>query len=304
MAQAEIQQDFEVGLTSSGSGWISTTLQFFKNWPVLPVVILVIIVFVAIFADWVAPHDPLDNNLRARNTPPVWHAEGGTWTYLIGADTIGRDLLSRLFHGARVSLMVMAIALITGTIIGTAIGLIAGYFGGVLDEVLMRLVDIFLGLPFVLVAMVLAVVLGQSLSTMIIVLAVLTWAGYVRNVRGEVLSLRERDYVALARVAGASLPRILVMHILPGVINTVLVIATLRSGQLILAESFLSFLGAGIPPPTPTWGAMIADGRNYLRDAWWISFFPGLAIFLTVMALNFLGDWLRDKLDPRLRQLT
>ena len=304
MAQAEIQQDFEVGLTSSGSGWISTTLQFFKNWPVLPVVILVIIVFVAIFADWVAPHDPLDNNLRARNTPPVWHAEGGTWTYLIGADTIGRDLLSRLFHGARVSLMVMAIALITGTIIGTAIGLIAGYFGGVLDEVLMRLVDIFLGLPFVLVAMVLAVVLGQSLSTMIIVLAVLTWAGYVRNVRGEVLSLRERDYVALARVAGASLPRILVMHILPGVINTVLVIATLRSGQLILAESFLSFLGAGIPPPTPTWGAMIADGRNYLRDAWWISFFPGLAIFLTVMSLNFLGDWLRDKLDPRLRQLT
>lgn len=304
MAQAEIQQDFEVGLTSSGSGWISTALQFFKNWPVLPVVILVIIVFVAIFADWVAPHDPLDNTLRARNTPPVWHAEGGTWTYIIGADTIGRDLLSRLFHGARVSLMVMAIALITGTIIGTAIGLIAGYFGGVLDEVLMRLVDIFLGLPFVLVAMVLAVVLGQSLSTMIIVLAVLTWAGYVRNVRGEVLSLRERDYVALARVAGASLPRILVMHILPGVINTVLVIATLRSGQLILAESFLSFLGAGIPPPTPTWGAMIADGRNYLRDAWWISFFPGLAIFLTVMALNFLGDWLRDKLDPRLRQLT
>ncbi len=304
MAQAEIQQDFEVGLTSSGSGWISTTFQFFKNWPVLPVVILVIIVFVAIFADWVAPHDPLDNTLRARNTPPVWHAEGGTWTYIIGADTIGRDLLSRLFHGARVSLMVMAIALITGTIIGTAIGLIAGYFGGVLDEVLMRLVDIFLGLPFVLVAMVLAVVLGQSLSTMVIVLAVLTWAGYVRNVRGEVLSLRERDYVALARVAGASLPRILMMHILPGVLNTVLVIATLRSGQLILAESFLSFLGAGIPPPTPTWGAMIADGRNYLRDAWWISFFPGLAIFLTVMALNFLGDWLRDKLDPRLRQLT
>ena len=200
--------------------------------------------------------------------------------------------------------MVMAFSLIFGTIIGTALGLIAGYFGGLIDEIIMRLVDIFLGLPFVLVAMVLALVLGTSLTTMIIVLAVLTWAGFVRNVRGEVLSLRERDYVALARIAGASLPRILLMHILPGVINTVLVIATLRSGQLILAESFLSFLGAGIPPPTPTWGAMIADGRNYLRDAWWISFFPGLAIFLTVMALNFLGDWLRDKLDPRLRQLS
>ena len=304
MAQAEIQQDFEVGLTSSGSGWVSTIIQFFKNWPVFPVAILVVMVFVALFAEWVAPHDPLYNTLRARNTPPAWYSEGGTWTYLIGTDIIGRDLLSRLIHGARISLMVMVIALITGTVIGTAIGLIAGYFGGVLDEVLMRLVDIFLGLPFVLVAMVLAVVLEQSMSTMIIVLAVLTWAGYVRNVRGEVLSLRERDYVALAHVAGSSLPRILVMHILPGVINTVLVIATLRSGQLILAESFLSFLGAGIPPPTATWGAMIADGRNYLRDAWWISFFPGLAIFFTVMALNFLGDWLRDKLDPRLRQLT
>ena len=304
MAQAEIQQDTEFFAPAGRSGWWPATVRFFKEWPVLPVAILVVMVFVAVFAEWVAPHDPLYNTLRARNTPPVWYADGGTWTYPVGADTIGRDLLSRLIHGARVSLMVMAIALITGTLVGTAIGLIAGYFGGLLDEVLMRLTDIFLGLPFVLMAMVLAVVLGQSLTTMIIVLAALTWSGYVRNVRGEVLTLRERDYVALAHVAGASLPRILVMHILPGVINTVLVIATLRSGQLILAESFLSFLGAGIPPPTPTWGAMIADGRNYLRDAWWISFFPGLAIFLTVMALNFLGDWLRDKLDPRLRQLS
>ena len=303
MAQAEIRQDFEVNLPTRGAGPISATIQFVRNWPVLPVAILVVMSLLAIFAELAAPHDPLFSTLRARGTPPVW-SEGGTWTYPLGADHIGRDLLSRLIHGARVSLMVMAIALITGTLIGTAIGLIAGYFGGILDEVLMRLVDIFLGLPFVLAAMVLAVVLGQSMTTMIIVLAALTWSGYVRNVRGEVLTLRERDYVALARVAGASLPRILVMHILPGVINTVLVIATLRSGQLILAESFLSFLGAGIPPPTPTWGAMIADGRNFLRDAWWISFFPGLAIFLTVMALNFMGDWLRDKLDPRLRQLS
>ena len=200
--------------------------------------------------------------------------------------------------------MVMAIALFTGTIVGTALGLIAGYFGGLIDEVIMRLVDIFLGIPFVLMAMAVAVVMGASLTTMMVMLALLTWSGFVRNVRGEVLSLRERDYVALARVAGASLPRILLIHILPGVINTVVVIATLRSGQLILAEAFLSFIGAGLPPPTPTWGAMIADGRNYLRDAWWISFFPGFAIFLTVMSLNFMGDWLRDKLDPRLRQLS
>ena len=257
----------------------------------------------AVLAPWVSPHDPYANSLRARNTPPVW-TQGGSADYILGADVIGRDLLSRLIYGARISLMVMAIALVTGTIIGTALGLIAGYFGGLIDEVIMRLVDIFLGLPFVLVAMAVAVVMGASITTMIVMLVLLTWSGFVRNVRGEVLTLRERDYVALARVAGASLPRILVMHILPGVLNTVLVIATLRSGQLILAEAFLSFVGAGIPPPTPTWGAMIADGRNYLRDAWWISFFPGLAIFFTVMALNFMGDWLRDKLDPRLRQLT
>ena len=303
MAQAQTHQEFEVRLAARNSGWAAKSFQFIRNWPVLPIVILAIMVFVAAFAPLVSPHDPLFSSLRARNTPPVWYPEG-TWTYILGADTIGRDLLSRLFYGARISLMVMAFSLVFGTIIGTALGLIAGYFGGLVDEIVMRLVDIFLGLPFVLVAMVLALVLGTSMTTMIIVLAVLTWAGFVRNVRGEVLTLRERDYVALARIAGASLPRILLMHILPGVINTVLVIATLRSGQLILAESFLSFLGAGIPPPTPTWGAMIADGRNYLRDAWWISFFPGLAIFLTVMALNFLGDWLRDKLDPRLRQLS
>lgn len=303
MAQAQTQQDFEVRFDPGSAGWMTKSIQFVRNWPVLSIVILSVMVFIAVMAPLVSPHDPLFSSLRARNTPPIWYADG-TWTYILGADTIGRDMLSRLFYGARISLMVMAFSLIFGTIIGTALGLIAGYFGGLVDEIIMRLVDIFLGLPFVLVAMVLALVLGTSLTTMIIVLAVLTWAGFVRNVRGEVLSLRERDYVALARIAGASLPRILLMHILPGVINTVLVIATLRSGQLILAESFLSFLGAGIPPPTPTWGAMIADGRNYLRDAWWISFFPGLAIFLTVMALNFLGDWLRDKLDPRLRQLS
>ncbi|MCY4580058.1 MAG: ABC transporter permease [Chloroflexi bacterium] len=303
MAQVQTQQDFEVRLAARNSNLFLRVLLFIRNWPILPIVILAVMVFVAVLAPLVSPHDPLFSNLRSRNAPPVWYPDG-TWTYALGADTIGRDLLSRLFYGARISLMVMAFSLVFGTIIGTALGLIAGYFGGFIDEVIMRLVDIFLGLPFVLVAMVLALVLGTSLTTMIIVLAVLTWAGFVRNVRGEVLSLRERDYVALARIAGASLPRILLMHILPGVINTVLVIATLRSGQLILAESFLSFLGAGIPPPTPTWGSMIADGRNYLRDAWWISFFPGVAIFLTVMALNFIGDWLRDKLDPRLRQLT
>ena len=303
MAQAELQSDLEVTIPSYRSTGIAGVLQLLNRWPVIPGTILGVLLVVAVFAPLVSPHDPYSNDLKARNHPPIW-SEGGSTDYLLGADVIGRDLLSRLIYGARISLMVMAVALITGTIVGTALGLIAGYFGGLIDEVIMRLVDIFLGIPFVLMAMAVAVVMGASLTTMMVMLALLTWSGFVRNVRGEVLSLRERDYVALAKIADASLPRILVIHILPGVVNTVVVIATLRSGQLILAEAFLSFIGAGIPPPTPTWGAMIADGRNYLRDAWWISFFPGLAIFLTVMALNFLGDWLRDKLDPRLRQLT
>jgi len=195
------------------------------------------------------------------------------------------------------------VALVTGTIVGTTIGLISGFYGGLLDEVLMRIVDVWFGLPFVLIALVIAVLLHPSLTTMMTLLALFTWAGFVRNVRAEVLTLKTRDYVSLARIAGASNTRILVQHILPGVTNTVLVLASLRAGQLILTEAFLSFLGAGIPPPTATWGSMIADGRSYLRDAWWISVFPGVAIFLTVMSLNFMGDWIRDRLDPRLNQL-
>ena len=210
---------------------------------------------------------------------------------------------SRLVHGARVSLIVASVALVTGTVVGTALGLSAGYFGGVFDEVIMRFVDIWFGLPFILVAMIIAVMLTPSVNTMMGILALLVWSSYVRYIRAEVLSLRERDYVSLARVAGASTIRVLVRHVLPGVINTVLVIATLRTGQLILAEATLSFLGAGIPPPTATWGNMVADGREYLRDAWWVSTLPALAIFLIVMSLNFLGDWMRDRFDPRLRQL-
>ena len=167
----------------------------------------------------------------------------------------------------------------------------------------MRVTDVWLGLPFILIAIVAVIAFGQTFTILVILLALLSWTPFVRNVRGEVLTLKTSDYVALAQVAGASTYRILIWHILPGVINTVIVIATLRVGQLILTEAILSFLGAGIPPPTPAWGAMVNDGRAYINDAWWISFFPGIAIFLTVMSLNFLGDWLRDRLDPRLRQL-
>ncbi|MDA0770231.1 MAG: ABC transporter permease [Chloroflexi bacterium] len=226
-----------------------------------------------------------------------------TWDHILGGDQIGRDLLSRVIHGARVSLIVTAISLTSGMLVGISLGLVSGYYGGMVDEIIMRITDIWLGLPFILIAIVAVIALGQTFVILLILLALLAWPPFIRNVRGEVLTLKTRDYVALAKVAGASTFRIMVWHILPGVFNTVIVIATLRVGQLILAEAILSFLGAGIPPPTPAWGAMVADGRTYLNDAWWIAFFPGVAIFLLVMSLNFLGDWMRDRFDPRLRQL-
>ena len=236
--------------------------------------------------------------------------KGGSSAHWLGTDEVGWDILSRLIHAARVTLLVAAISLLSGLVVGTGLGLIAGYadqisprFGRHLDEIIMRLVDIWLGVPFLIVALAVVIVLGQSFAVLYGLLALLAWTPFVRNVRAEVLTLKERDYVALAKVAGAGTFRILTTHILPGVTNTVIVIATLRVGQLILAEAILSFLGAGVPPPKPSWGAMIADGRTYLADAWWLAFFPGVCIFLVVMALNFLGDWARDHFDPRLRQL-
>jgi peptide/nickel transport system permease protein len=226
-----------------------------------------------------------------------------TWNHVLGGDQIGRDLLSRVIHGARVTLTVSMIALVSGLLVGVAMGLVAGYFGGFIDEVIMRVTDIWLGIPFILLAIVVVIAVGQTFVILLMLLALTVWATFVRNVRGEVLTIKERDYVSLARVAGASTFRMIIWHILPGVVNTIIVLATLRVGQVILTESILSFLGAGIPPPTPAWGAMVSDGRLYINDAWWISFFPGLCIFLLVMSLNFFGDWLRDRLDPRLRQL-
>ena len=300
MEQATGQIGVDLG-TSRVSG-IGGALAFTRRWPIFSGVVLFVFVMMAIFAPLIVPHDPGLSILRERNIPPAWYPEG-TWTYPLGKDPIGRDVLSRVIMGARTSLMVVAVSIVVGTILGTSLGLIAGYFGGLIDEVIMRLVDIWYGIPFVMVALIVAITVGAGLYTMMGLLAAASFAGFVRQVRAEVLSIKERDYVALAIVAGASSPRILVLHILPGVINTVVVIATLSTGGLILAEAFLSFLGAGIPPPTPTWGAMVADGREYLRTAWWITVVPGIAILLIVLALNFLGDWLRDRLDPRLRQV-
>ena len=254
------------------------------------------------------PEDQLGNQLYieeafAEQANVIAKVHIPTWNHVLGGDHIGRDLLSRVIHGARVTLTVSLIALVSGLLVGVAMGLVAGYFGGFIDEVIMRVTDIWLGIPFILLAIVVVIAVGQTFVILLMLLALTVWATFVRNVRGEVLTIKERDYVSLARVAGASMFRMIIWHILPGVVNTIIVLATLRVGQVILTESILSFLGAGIPPPTPAWGAMVSDGRLYINDAWWISFFPGLCIFLLVLSLNFFGDWLRDRLDPRLRQL-
>ena len=273
-----------------------------RRWPVFPIGIILTLVIFAIFAPLISPHDPELNSLRDRNDEPFW-MEGSSGDFLLGADPLGRDVLSRIIHGARVSLMVAAVAIAAGLTIGTTLGLVAGYMGGVVDEVIMRLLDINAAIPFLLLALIVVIVRGQSLTTLMIVLALSGWGGPARLVRGQALQLKTLDYVSQAKVSGASSFRILYKHILPGVQNTIIVVATLEVGSVILAESILSFLGAGVPPPTPAWGLMIAEGRDYLGTAWWVSFFPGVAIFLTVLGFNFMGDWLRDRWDPRLRQL-
>ena len=234
----------------------------------------------------------------------VFTRPAGSSKFLLGTDHLGRDVLSRVIYGARISLLVSIITLAVGGSIGVTMGLMAGWYGGVVDEFLMRLVDIKLAIPLILIALVLVITLGQSLWIIVTVLCLFIWPRFARQVRGEVLQLKHMDYVSLAKVSGASTPRILFIHIFPGTINTLIVVATLQVGIVILLESTLSFLGAGVPPPTPAWGSMVADGRDKLAGGvWWISTFPGVAIMITVMSLNLFGDWLRDTLDPRLRQL-
>lgn len=281
-----------------------------RRWPLVPLVLLLLVVFAGVFAPWIAPENPRKGDLRARMVPPVW-LEGGSADHLLGTDHLGRDIFSRIVYGARISLVVAAVTLGLGGTTGTVLGLLAGWYGKWIDEIIMRIVDIALAIPLVLVALVMVVAVGQAFPSelggqtglIILVLAGFFWVRFARLVRGEVLQLKTLEYVALAKVAGASIPRILFVHIFPGVINTLIVLATLQVGFVILVESTLSFLGAGVPPPTPAWGSMVAEGRDFLAGAWWISTMPGVAILLTVMSLNLFGDWLRDTLDPRLRQL-
>jgi peptide/nickel transport system permease protein len=257
---------------------------------------------VAVFAPLIAPHSPTEQSLPDKLKPPAWQ-EGGSAKHLLGTDLLGRDLLSRLVYGARVSLTVAAFALLSGGLIGLAVGIIAGYLGGRVDSILMRVVDATLTFPTILIALLLAVSLGAGLRTIVIAITVIIWARFARVVRGEVLGVRARDFVSLARVHGCSSLRIMLVHIVPNVMNTFMVLLTLHIGFVIIVEASLSFLGAGIPPPTPSWGQMVADGRSHIASAWWLAVLPGAAIMLVVLAFNLFGDWLRDWLDPRLRQV-
>lgn len=273
-----------------------------KRLPWVSSCILITFMLVAIFADLIAPHNPYETALRTRFRPPIW-AEGGSWDYPLGTDHLGRDVLTRVIYGARVSLSAGLLTVVLAGLVGAAIGLIAGFYGGRTDTVLMRAADSTLAFPIILFALILAVTLGPSFLNVITAIAIVLWARYARVIRGEVLSLKERDFIAQARITGCSAWRIIVVHLFPNTLNTLIVLLTLQIGYVILVEASLSFLGAGIPPPTPAWGSMVAEGRDYITRAWWVSFFPGAAIMLIVLSLNLLGDWVRDTFDPKLRQV-
>jgi peptide/nickel transport system permease protein len=274
-----------------------------RSYPVIPMIVIFLFVFLAIFGAALAPYSPNETDLGATFAPPFWQ-QGGTTKHILGTDPVGRDLLSRIMIGARVSCIVAVLAIAVGGLLGTVIGIISGYYGGKVDMVLMRAADATLAFPIILLAMLLAVVLGPSLKNVVISLSIVLWARYARVIRGEVLVCKEMDYVSYSRITGASSFKIMWRHIYPNIRSTLLVLLTLQVGWVIIVEASLSFIGAGIPGPYPVWGTMIAKGRDYVSTAWWIPFFPGLSVALVCLCFNMLGDWIREILDPRMKQVT
>lgn len=262
--------------------------------------ILLVVTTGAVLAPVISPADPLLQDVSVRLKPPTLEGGDGQ-AHLLGTDHLGRDILSRLIYGARISLAIGISAVAVAGTLGTLIGLVAGYRGGRIDDLCMRLTDTMLAMPFILLALAVIAVLGSSLRNIIFVLGITSWVSYARVVRAEVLTLRAREFVAAAQALGGHGTRIVFRHLLPNVLTPVIVIATLEVARMIILESALSFLGLGVQPPTPTWGGMLADGRAYLSTAWWLATFPGLCIMLSVLGINLLGDWFRDVLDPRLR---
>ena len=266
--------------------------------PWIPIAILTLLVVCAIFAPLLAPHNPGQLNKRDREVPPFQNSR-----YFLGTDKSGKDILSRLVYGARTSVFISLVALGTGALIGSSLGVMSGYYGGRTDIVIMRFVDAVLGFPTVLLALIIvAIAGGAGVGNVIVAVAATVWARFARQARGEVLSVKERDFVTLAVVAGVPALIIMWRHVFPNVVNTILIVISLLVGQTILLEASLSFLGVGVPPGDPAWGIMVSEGRDQIFDIWWLALFPGMAITIVVMAMNFFGDWLRDTLDPRLRR--
>jgi peptide/nickel transport system permease protein len=275
-----------------------------RGLPVLPLAILVPFVLIALFADWIAPYDPTEPIPGAKIFEPPFWMQGGSAHALLGTDFQSRDVLSRLIFGARVSLIVGVTGTLVAGSIGTALGILSGYLGGWVDQLIMRLTDAWLALPALVFAIFLATMLGPSMWNIVMILGLVYWTRYARVIRGEVLSLREREFVKLAEIAGGSRTMVIFRHILPNVLNSTMVLASLTIGVVIIAEASLSFLGVGVPPPEPAWGSMLADGRSMLMVGdWWLTVFPGIGILLVVLATQLLGDWLRVRLDPQLRNL-
>ncbi|GIP15980.1 peptide ABC transporter permease [Paenibacillus montaniterrae] len=266
----------------------------------LGAIIVLFVVLVAIFAPWIAPYDPAALDPIKRLKPPFW-MEGSLPEHLLGTDNLGRDILSRLIYGSRVSLIVGVGAVLVSGLVGTLLGLLAGYYGKWSNILIMRTADAFHAIPSLLLMLVMLAVVGPGLTTLIFVIGLTNWVSYARVVRGEVLSIKERDFVRAARAAGASNARMLFKHILPNIMSTFIVLSGMNVATTILMESSLSFLGLGIKPPDVSWGTMLSDGKQYIATSWWVSTFPGLAITITVLGVIFLGDWLRDVLDPRMK---
>jgi peptide/nickel transport system permease protein len=268
---------------------------------IVGLVLVALVMLVAVLAPLLGPHDPAQQDIASRLQPPFW-AEGGSLDHPFGTDSVGRDILSRVIYGSRISIFVGLVATAASALLGVSLGLIAGYLGGTSDSVISRLGDVQQAIPFLVLAIAVAALLGPGLRNLILVLVITTWVTFFRVVRGEVLTVREEQYVLSARAIGASSVRIILRYILPNVAASIIVIGTLLVANMIIFEASLSFLGLGVPSSIPTWGRIVADGREYIADEWWIALFPGLAILITVMGINLLGDWLREDLDPRWRR--
>jgi ABC-type dipeptide/oligopeptide/nickel transport system permease subunit len=297
--------DVPLESTAAANGLSTTARRSWRRlwrlkWGLAAGAFMLAIVGVSVAAPWIVPYDPVEVDIRHRLAPPAW-MEGGTPDHLLGTDPIGRDLLSRMMYGGRVSLLIGVAAVLVSSTIGVLLGLAAGYFGPKVDWTIMTLVNVMLTFPFVLLALAVIAVLGPSLTNMIIVLGVADWPLYARVIRAETMALRERDFMTAARALGMSHLRIIFRQILPNLVSVIVVIATLQVARVIILESFLSFLGLGVQPPTPAWGNMLGDGRVYMLNSWWIAAFPGAAIFITTLTINLMGNALRDWLDPHMK---